>query len=139
MALTDGAEFQGKCPIFSEVQRLLQLLGLVGSSLPTTRPIPNSLKILKEIDMLLALSPDTHNSSLEGLARRSYSSCSARPLPVFQAAPAPGLSAQLMCALRAGPAGTAASSITTPSLEGSCVGTCLHRSLFPSRVLGTKD
>lgn len=36
MALTDGAEFQGKCPIFIEVQRLLQLLGLwVPPYLPT--------------------------------------------------------------------------------------------------------
>lgn len=36
MALTDGAEFQGKCPIFIEVQRLSQLSGLwVPPYLPT--------------------------------------------------------------------------------------------------------
>lgn len=36
MALTDGAEFQDKCPIFTEVQRLLQLWGLrVPPYLPT--------------------------------------------------------------------------------------------------------
>lgn len=138
MALTDGAEFQGKCPIFSEVQRLLQLLGLVGSSLPTTRPITNSLKILKKTDMLLALSPDTHNSSLEGLARRSF--LPAVPgLSQSSRQHRPQVSLHSLCALRAGPAGTAASSITTPSLEGSRVGTCLHRSLLPSRVLGTRD
>lgn len=36
MALTDGAEFQGKCPIFIELQRRLQLLGSrVAPNLPT--------------------------------------------------------------------------------------------------------
>ena len=39
-------------------------------------PITNSLTILKEIAMPLALSPDTHKGSLEGLDRRSCSSCS---------------------------------------------------------------
>lgn len=55
MALTDGAEFQGKCPIFMEVQRLLQLLGLrVPPYLPTL-PYHEFTSILKEIAMPLAL------------------------------------------------------------------------------------
>lgn len=79
MALTDGAEFQDKCPIFTEVQWLPQLLGLWVSLYPPPRPITNSLTILKEIAVPLALSPDTHTGSLEGLDRKSCSSCSPRP------------------------------------------------------------
>lgn len=37
MALTDGAKFQGRCPIFTEVQRLLKLLGV---RVPPYLPIP---------------------------------------------------------------------------------------------------
>lgn len=55
MALTYGAEFQGKYPIFEEVQRLTSseacrflLMYLLG-------PITNGPKILKEIAKLLTL------------------------------------------------------------------------------------
>lgn len=71
MALTDGAEFQDKCPIFTEVQWLPQLLGLWVPLYPPPCPITNSLTVLKEIAMPLALSPDTHARSLEGLDRRA--------------------------------------------------------------------
>lgn len=79
MALTDNAEFQDKCPIFIKVQWLPQLLGLWVPLYPPPCPITNSLTILKEMAMPLALSPDTHAGSLEGLDRRSWSSCSPRP------------------------------------------------------------
>lgn len=55
MALADGAEFQDKCPIFIEVQRLLWLLGLrVPPYLPTV-PYHSFTSILKEMALSLAL------------------------------------------------------------------------------------
>lgn len=140
MALTDNAEFQDKCPIFIEVQWLPQLLGLWVPLYPPPCPITNSLTILKEMAMPLALSPDTHTGSLEGLDRRSWSSCTpGLPAPVFQAASASGLRSQLMSAVRAGPAGAAASSITKPweDLGGVVTGRPVCIDLFPPRALGT--
>lgn len=56
MALTYGAEFQGKYPVFEEVQRLPSSQACRFLLMYPLGPITNAPKILKEIAKLLTLS-----------------------------------------------------------------------------------
>ena len=56
MALTHGAEFQGKCPVFEEVQRLPSSQACRFLLMYLLSPITNAPTILKEIAKLLTIS-----------------------------------------------------------------------------------
>lgn len=56
MALTYGAEFQGKCPVFEEVQRLPSSQACRFLLMSLLSPITNAPTILKETAKLLTLS-----------------------------------------------------------------------------------